>query len=308
MLHALTSGTPLARWAGMRRSFASAAALLTIACYGCASSMPPAQVAMTDEYAAGQVRVQKVVLLPADVAVSVLGENGQPAPAPVMEAASRNAASLLQDTARMSLARRGYQIAAEMQWDGGAVFPDGHIVQALSPEEMAEVATALADNQMPRIELLGKAQAATGTDAAFQLSAAGQDIPGDSSGEKVAKGVAIALFFVIIVAALVIASKGKGGGPAPSVGRGAGVAHVVRPPVGAVIRPAVFPIPPVFYAPAPPPEHEDESGLGVSMRMFDLRAPRVLWSADQWAEGSPREGKFVQALGTHVGASIPAAH
>src|SRR5262249_5986285 len=148
--------------------FASAAALLTIACYGCASSMPPAQVAMTDEYAAGQVRVQKIVLLPADVAVSVLGENGQLAPAPVMEAASRNAATLLQATARLSRAHRGCEIAGEMQWDGTGVFPDGHNIVALTPEEMAEVATALADNQMPRIELLTKAQTATGSDAAFQ--------------------------------------------------------------------------------------------------------------------------------------------
>jgi len=84
-----------------------------------------------------------VVLLPADVAVSVLGENGQPAPAPIMEAASRNAAAMLQDSARMSLARRGYETAAEMQWDGPAVFPDGHNVAALLPEEMAEVALFL---------------------------------------------------------------------------------------------------------------------------------------------------------------------
>jgi hypothetical protein len=290
----------------MRRTLASATALLTIASYGCASSMPPAQVAMTDEYAAGQVRAQKVLLLPADVAIGVVGENGQAAPPPVMEAASRGAAAILQDSARMSLVQRGYLVAAELGWDGSAIFPDGHMVAALTPEEMAEIATALADNQVPSVELLAKAQAATGSDAIFQVSAAGEDIAGDSTGEKVAKGVAIALFFAVIVVALIVASKGKGSAPA-GIARGAGVAHVVRPPVGAVIRPAVFPIPPVFYAPAPPPEHENDSGLGVSMRLFDLREPRLLWSTDQWAEGSPREGGFVKALGAHVGSSIPPA-
>jgi hypothetical protein len=292
----------------MRRTLASAIALVTISCYGCASSLPPAQVAMSDEYAAGQVRAQRVLLLPADVAVTVFGENGQPAPQQIMQGASQYAGAILQDTARQALARRGYQIAAELQWDGMAMFPDGRNVQALTAEEMAEVATALADNQMPRIELLGKAQTATGTDAAFQLSAAGQHVPGDSTGEKVAKGVAIALFFVVIVAALVIASKsGKGASPPSGALRAGGVAHVVRPAAAAVIRPAILPIPPIFYAPPPPPEHENESGMGVSMRMFDLRSPQVLWSADEWAEGSPRDGGFVKALGGHVGASIPPA-
>jgi hypothetical protein len=290
----------------MRRTLASAIALGTIACYGCAASLPPAQVAMTDEYAAGQIRAQKVLLLPADVAISVIGDNGQAAPPPIMEAASRNAATQLQDSARMSLARRGYEIAAELGWDGTAMFPDGHLVPALTPEEMAEVATALADNQVPPAPLLAKAQTATASDAIFQVSAAGEDVAGDSTGAKVAKGVAIALFIAIVVVALVIASKSKGNVPAGAL-RGDGVAHVVRPPVGAIIRPAVFPIPPVFYAPVPPPEHENDSGLGVSMRLFDLRAPGLLWSADQWAEGSPRDGRFVQTLGTNVGASIPPA-
>jgi hypothetical protein len=293
----------------MRRTLASAIALVTISCYGCASSLPPAQVAMSDEYASGQVRAQRVLLMPADVAVTVFGENGQPAQQQIMQGASQYAAAMLQDSARMSLLRRGYQIAAELQWDGIAMFPDGRSVQALTPEEMAEVATALADNQMPRIELLAKAQTATGSDAAFQLSAAGQDIPGESSGEKVAKGVAIALFFVVIVAALIISSKGGKGVSAPSGAArvGVGTAHLVRPAAAAVIRPAILPIPPIFYAPPPPPEHENESGMGVSMRMFDLRATQVLWSADEWAEGSPRDAGFVKALGGHVGASIPPA-
>src|SRR5262249_50280283 len=221
---------------------------------------------------------------------------------------------------------------AELQWDGSAVFPDGRIAPALTPEEMAELATALAENNLPRAELLAKAQAATGSDAAFQLSAAGEDIPGDSTGGKVAKGVAIAVFFAIVLVAIILASKSRGGGSAPAraaghFAGGAGRVTVATPPVGAVsgvVRPAVFPVPTghvhgpgcniligihdgVFYGPPPAPEHEGQSGLGVSMRLFDLRQPRVLWSADQWAEGSPREGKFVQALGAHVGASIPTA-
>src|SRR5262249_11730119 len=158
---------------------------------------------------------------------------------------------------------------------GTAVFPDGHTTAALSADEMAEIVNALAGNQIPRTEVLAKAQQATQSDAAFQLSAAGEDIPGDSTGERVAKGGPIALFFAIVVVALIIASKGNS---APSRAAGA-VPRTAGVRVGAplaLVHPALIPIP--VYGPPPPPGQEGQSGLGVSMRLLDLRQPRLLWS------------------------------
>jgi hypothetical protein len=60
----------------------------------------------------------------------------------------------------------------------------------------------------------------------------------------------------------------------------------------------------IYYGP-PEVAQSNVSGLKVSMRLLDLRATRVLWSAEQAAEGSPRDPLFVREVGEHAIASLP---
>src|SRR5262249_14335707 len=120
---ALTCGMLLAFRPAMRSLGSAAFALATLFFYGCAS-LPPATVAIDDQYKAGATPVRELVLLPPTVSVAVLGDHG-PAPAYLTTEITRRTSALLVDAARTTLAHRGYRVAAELGWDGTAVLADG---------------------------------------------------------------------------------------------------------------------------------------------------------------------------------------
>jgi hypothetical protein len=326
------AGTQLARLPAVRPLASAALALGTLFFYGCANTLPATPVGMDEGFANGQVPVRSVVLLPADLQVVVYDEHGHPGPPALLEEVSRNTGAALQDGTRALLARRGYAIAGELSWDGTISFGDGRRVQALDGQAMAELYGALTTDQPPRPELAAQLAQVTGADALFALSGSGQDIPGESTGEKVAKGIAIGLFIVVVAVALLMVTRGKGGGGGGAARAAAGAGRAVHfaTPAGArlggaAVRTAMVPIPVghvhgpgcnlalgihdgYYYGePQPAPEHGNDSGLGLSMRLVGLRNPRLLWFADQWAEGSPRDGDFVRRFGDHVSANLPPA-
>ncbi|HJZ84215.1 MAG TPA: hypothetical protein VKN99_03550, partial [Polyangia bacterium] len=213
------------------------AVLLTLLCYGCATTLPPAAVAMDDQFAAGQVHATQLLLLPTEVQIALFNEAG-PAPQSLELEVSRAASAILENATRRALEGQGYPVAGVLTWDGAAQLRDGRRVQALDAEGMALLYGAVAQGQAPPPEVLAAAQSATGADAVLFLAASGQDIPGESTGEKVAKGIFIGLFIAVIAIAL-IASHHSGGSRAAGIGRGAGSAVAGAARVGASVHVAM---------------------------------------------------------------------
>lgn len=121
------------------------------------------------------------------------------------------------------LSRRGYQVVAQMAWDGTYDNYVGKPRLAMDQHEIEDTAAALssyglavkrANNQLPTPMLPARLGQRTGADATLYVggwSYVGK--PHESTGKKVAKGVAIGLLVVAVIAVvvLVVASKGKGG-------------------------------------------------------------------------------------------------
>lgn len=130
-----------------------------------------------------------------------------------------------------SLIRRGYDIAARMDWQGSYIGPHGEDRQALTAEELDGTAYSLSsyghavsrsNGQLIAPYLPFRLGQETGSDATLYVS--GWTYVGkkhSSTGKKIVKGVAIGLLIVAAVAivAVVIASKGKA---LKGLGKGAG--------------------------------------------------------------------------------------
>ena len=157
-----------------------------------------------------------------------------------------------QVTAR--LAERGYEVGAQMDWDGRYPAPDGTMHNAMPEPELGATAYALsgygeAQRQVKDGLLVPflptKLGQETKSDATLYVGGwayAGKDGGGMSTGAKVALGVfAVAVVAVVVVAAIAGAKDGGGdgvgkvlGGAANGIGRaaatGARVAvHAVKP-------------------------------------------------------------------------------
>src|SRR5262249_15382264 len=133
--------------------------------------------------------------------VAVFGEHG-PAPAYLTTEITRRTSALLVDAARTTLAHRGYRVAAELGWDGTAVLADGRRITALDSAEMAELYRAISEDRPPAAGWLARVQEATGTQAAIVVAGYGEDVP-DHTAEKVATGIIIGLFIVLVAIALI---------------------------------------------------------------------------------------------------------
>ncbi len=129
------------------------------------------------------------------------------------------------------LIRRGYDVAARMDWQGSYIGPRGEDRQALTAEELDGTAYSLSsyghavgrsNGQLIAPYLPYRLGQETGSDATLYVS--GWTYVGkknNSTGKKIVKGVAIGLLIVAAVAivAVVIASKGKA---LKGFGKGAG--------------------------------------------------------------------------------------
>jgi hypothetical protein len=200
------------------------AALVSTAC---GPSWPAVRASADPSFAAGKRGVRTVDVLPADVQIWTL-PGAADEPEAIAESFDGHVAGALPGL----LARRGYQVAGNLDWSGAFVSPRGFREQALSPQQLAETAHALSGYGVAR-ERAGEAGlaphlphrlgAATGADATLYIGGwayAGKK--GESTGKKVAKGIAIGLVAAIIIVAVIAAVKGGGKGPGRIGGRVAG--------------------------------------------------------------------------------------
>lgn len=151
------------------------------------------------------------------------------------------------------LAERGYQVVAQMDWDGRYQAPDGSMHNAMPEPELGAVAYSLSGygEAQRKVKdgllvpyLPARLGQETRSDATLYVGGwafAGKE-GGMSTGAKVALGVfAVAVVAVVVVAAIAGAKNGGGdgvgkvlGGAARGVGRAAGTAarvavHAVKP-------------------------------------------------------------------------------
>jgi hypothetical protein len=309
----------------MLARFAPGVALVTLACYGCAQTLPPARVSI-DPMLASSAPTRAVLLLPAQATVTIFRERGPASPAENNDAAAM-VRSIVQAAARQGLRERGYAIVGEMAWNGVVRLEDGRLLPVLEPAVAGELIQRVAAGQPPDPAALQRVRASTGADAALVSAAWGEQTTAASTGDKVAAGIFIGLFIVVVAVALIAASRGhhggtRGGGPHVS---GAPV-HVARPAGWNAFRaPHRIPIaaPPVTHVhgpscnlfldvhdgawaePPPAPGEDVPSHLSERATLISLLDGRALWSAEQDGEGSPRDPGFVRAVGQAATASLP---
>lgn len=216
----------------MTRAAIAAASLLLAAC---GPKWPTVRSMADPSFAAGGpgTAVGTVDILPIDMQVWASPESEK---SPQELSGALNEMLAGQVTAR--LAERGYEIGAQMDWDGRYRAPDGAMHNAMAEPELGAVAYALSGYGeaqrkvkdgllMPYLPArLGQE---TGSDATLYVGGwafAGKD-KGMSTGAKVALGVfAVAVVAVVVVAAIAGAKDGGGGLGNAVGGAASGVAKV----------------------------------------------------------------------------------
>jgi hypothetical protein len=218
------------------------ASLNLVAC-GAGQRWPTARVVADTQFMQRARPVQSVDILPVDFQMWTY-EGNQEDPAVIRQRFDALATAALNN----KLASRGYQVAANIGWDGSYSGPDGKPARAMEPAAVQRTIYALSGYgkavQQARRGLLvpylpDRLGTRTASDATLYVggwSYVGVDPkPSSGKGNKVAKGILIGLFAVVIVIAVIAAAKGKGGG-----GGGAGkVAGSAAKAAGGVAKGAV---------------------------------------------------------------------
>jgi hypothetical protein len=235
----------------VRRVARRAIAAFSVLLAGCGPRWPAVHSIADPSFAAGGpgTAVGTVDILPIDMQVWT---------SPDSEKSADELAGALHEmlsgqvTAR--LAERGYQVVAQMDWDGRYQGPDGSMHNAMAEPELGAIAYALsgygeAQRQVHDGLLVPFLPARLGqethSDATLYVGGwafAGKD-KGMSTGAKVALGVfAVAIVAVVVVAAIAGAKDGGGDGIGKVVG---GAAQGVGKAASATARVAVRAIKPI---------------------------------------------------------------
>jgi hypothetical protein len=187
-------------------------ATLNLVATGCAGPQwPRAQAQVDTSFLRGANDVYTIDVLPPDVQVWT-HENGATS---AQDLAARLDGAM-RDVVATELLRRGYQVLAQLEWDGTYVAPDGGARVAMEAEPLGVTADSLsgyghavetAQQGLLVPYLPHRLGRATGADATLYIGGwayVGKD-PHDSRGAKIAKGIAIGLLVVAVVAILIIA-------------------------------------------------------------------------------------------------------
>jgi hypothetical protein len=312
------------------------AAAENLAFSGCGPTWPDVRPTGQAWFLAGRGGVATIDLLPIDVAVGSDGKRGSPQDiGPDFEAR-------LTDEIAGALARRGYQLNAVIDWDGGYVAPDGQPAMAMSREDLGQTAEALASygfaasrapGHLPVPLLPARLGAATGSDATLYVGGyafSGDDPSGVDAGD-VAKGVLIAVFIVVVVAVLIAAGKhgGGGGGIAHAGVNGAarvvsGAGHLAFHGVARLCHTFIHAGRPfvdlidvfgrtsthidiyVAHADEVPrlPERGDSQTL-LEMTLIDNRTGQALWHARQVFPANPARPEHIAASVSRLLGTLP---
>lgn len=169
--------------------------------------------------------VYTIDVLPPDVQVWTHQGNKVPAEdlAAQFDAVTRSAVA-------MDLARRGYAVRAQLEWDGTVVTPDGTAHEAMPSDHLNVTAYSLS-GYGHAVELAGQGLLVpylphrlgvnTGADATLYVGGwAYVGKPPSNKGAKIAQGIVIGLLAVVLIAVvLVVLDKGANG-----IGKAAGSA------------------------------------------------------------------------------------
>jgi hypothetical protein len=198
---------------------------------GCGGSNLPQVRAQGDhQFMARHRGVVTVDILPLDVQ---LWTHARSRTSP--EAQGEQFHALASGAVTAELSRRGYQVLAQMDWDGSYVLAGGTPGQAMEPEKVEVTAYSLSgygravaamDDTLPVPYLPHRLGSATGADATLYVggwSYVGDD-DGQGTGTKVIKGVAIGILIVAVIAVVILAAHKGGGGGGGKVASGAGQA------------------------------------------------------------------------------------
>lgn len=181
--------------------------------------------------------VYTVDILPPDVQVWTHAGNGASA-----ESLAARLDGSMRDVVGTALLRRGYQVHAQLEWDGTYVAPDGRILPAMDTEHLGVTAYSLsgyghaveaAEQGLLVPYLPHRLGRATGADATLYIGGwayVGKN-PNDNPGGKIAKGIVIGVLVVALLAIVIIAldkapsglgkSAGSAGQAAATAGRSA---------------------------------------------------------------------------------------
>lgn len=222
---------------------------------GCAGPTWPRVHAHADSRFMSHHRgVRTIDILPADIQVWT-GSNDRYPP----DELAAQIDALVSGAVIAGLSRRGYQVAAQMGWDGIYVAPDGTLREAMPGEHLEMTAHALSGYGQAMAQagasptggllvpyLPHRLGTGTGADATLYIggwSYVGED-PRETTGQKVLEGVAIGLLVVAIAVVIIIAldKAGGGGGGGGGVARAAGSAGRVAVTAGRAAGRAVTPL------------------------------------------------------------------
>jgi hypothetical protein len=211
------------------------------------------------------------------------------------------------------MAGRGYQVMAQMDWDGRYVAPDGLLRAAMSEEEVAGTAYALSgygeaqrrasrELGMPVPFLPARLGEETGADATLYVGGwafSGQDKRRSKAGQLAKVALVVAVVAVVVVAiAAAIKSDGSASKALGAVARGAGKAashtarvatRVIRP-VGRLATRATAAM--VRSRDGVEAAAHAVDALGRSITHLDVYAGRP----NYYRSGGPRKGRSAMQL------------
>jgi hypothetical protein len=283
-------------------------ALVTAACFAsaCGPSWPRPVAAVDPAMTAHAASVTRVDVLPIDLAVWGRSD---------ADAIRLRVESALTGAATSALYERGYQLGAQLGWDGGFVGDDGVRRGALTTDELIGTVSVLSGYDAEAARIGGLPQpplparlGASGAEATLYVG--GWSYVGDdrSGAGKVVKVVAIAAVIVIVAIAVLAIAKSKGGHGSSLGNAASGVANaaaatgrvaartlaqagnialeVARTSSTLVDVAVNDPYgPPAWELTTPPPAwnqrpsqpHSGRSALYLEMTLVDNRDGHVLW-------------------------------
>jgi hypothetical protein len=212
--------------------------------------------------------VYTIDVLPPDVQVWTHQGSKVPAEdvAAQLDAVTRSAVA-------MDLARRGYAVRAQLEWDGTVVTPDGTAHEAMPGDHLNVTAYSLSGYghavEQARQGLLvpylpHRLGVSTGSDATLYVGGwAYVGKPPTSKGAKIAQGIVIALFAVVIIAIVLVVLDKGGKGFGKAAGSAGNAAAKAGRAVTRVALTAGRTIAPVLRAPA-------RFGPDIVRSMFDV--------------------------------------
>jgi hypothetical protein len=190
----------------------------------CGPSWPRPVAAVDPAMTSHATAITHVDLLPVDLAVWGRGNPDE---------IRLRAESAIVGAATAALYERGYQLGAQLHWDGGFIGDDGVPRGALTPDELLGTVSVLSAYHGEAVRLGGLPQpplparlGASGAQATLYVG--GWSYVGDdtSGAGKVLKVAVIAAVIVVVVVAVLAIAKSKGHGDSAIGNAAAGVAHV----------------------------------------------------------------------------------